>query len=262
MKINKVSLKETTELEPLVKSSITDIEEGLVVLDNQITIGASGRPDILAIDHNSALSIIELKSVPATESAVSQILRYYEWFVKNLALFARPFPNINTDEAIRLFIVAPEFKDEVKTLSKYLNLNITLTQYTAIKNIDNNDLGIIFEDIALSPEEGPGVALRSIDDIVKYFTNDDIRIEFNKVLDDLRDSNVSINPYNAGKHHWIECKYQEDDIGYFQPRQRYFNCQIYDETEEKYIWPPIKLFSYDEWVDKCKESFMCWVEDE
>ncbi len=144
-------------------------------------------------------------------------MRYYEWCVKNLALIARPFPKVNTDEDIRLFIVAPEFTEEFLTVMKYLNSNLSLFQYTAIKNIETGDLGILYEEITVVPEKGPGVAFRSLDDIIKYFAKDVVRAEFEKVLNDLRTSGITILPFNEGKYYWIECKYKEDDIGYFQP---------------------------------------------
>jgi len=262
MKIERANLKEVSELEPLVKETISEIEDGLEVLDNQISIGESGRPDILAIDSNQALTIIELKSIPAGVNAVVQIIGYYEWFVSNLALFTKPFPNINSDQGIRLIIIAPHFSQETIQLAKYLDLDISLVQYTAIKNIETKDIGIIYEDIDVSPEEGPGVSFRSIEDIEKYFSDETLLEEFKKVISELKELGIEISPYKGGKNFWIECKYKNEDIGYFQPRRRYFNCQIYDEENEKYIWPPIQLKTYDEWAKQCKGYFVECVEEE
>ncbi len=262
MKIEKVSLKEVSELEPLVKSTLNEIEDGLEVLDNQISIGESGRPDIMAVDGNKALTIIELKSVTAGVNAIAQIIGYYEWFVSNLALFTKPFPNINSDKAIRLIVIAPQFFSDTINLSKYLNLDISLVQYTAVRNIENDEVGILYEDIDISPEEGPGVSFRSIEDIEKYFLTEGLLSEFRRVISELSDRGITISPYKGGKNYWIECKYGDDDIGYFQPRKRYFNCQIYDDENEKYIWPAIQLRTYDEWVKKCKDYFDECVEDE
>lgn len=262
MRIEKASLKEVTELEPLVKDTISNIEEGLEVLDNQINIGETGRPDILAVDSNKALTIIELKSVTAGVNAVTQIIGYYEWFVSNFALFAKPFPNINSDEGIRLMVIAPQFSLETIQLSKYLDLDISLIKYTAIKNVESKDIGILYEDIDISPEGGPGVSFRSIDDIEKYFSDESMLSEFKKVISELKELDIEIVPYKGGKNYWIECKYKNEDIGYFQPRKRYFNCQIYEEENEKYMWPPIQLKTYDEWVKKCKDYFVECVESE
>jgi len=84
-------------------------------------------------------------------------------------------------------------------------------------------------------EEGPGVSFRSIEDIKKYFSDEALLEEFRKVTSELRKLDIEISPYRGGKNFWIECKYNKEDIGYFQPRRRYFNCQIYDEENEKYI---------------------------
>ena len=259
MKLEKVHLSEVAELEPLVKETLHDAEEGLQVLDNQIQIGDQGRPDIIATDFNQALTIIELKSITAEVGALSQIIRYYEWFVNNLPLFARPFPQISLQEQIRLIIIAPSFSDDIIRISKYLDTNIDLIKYTSVKNEKTGEIGILYENIEISPEQGPGVLFRSIEDIVKYFSSVDMNDEFTKVIEDLKESGIEVRPYKGGKHYWIECRHNEEDIGYFQPRQRYFNCQTYDEDKEDYIWPPIRLKSYEEWVQKCKPEFLAQI---
>ena len=257
MQIEKAKLKEVSELEPLVKKTINGIEDGLEFLDNQISIGDSGRPDILAIDRNKALTIIELKSDSADMSAIVQIIGYYEWFVANIALFSRSFDNINLDQSIRLMIVAPDFLQETVRLTKYLDLEISLVRYAAIKNIETNDIGIIYEDVDISPEKGPEVLFRSIEDIEKYFSNEVLLEEFKKVTSELERLGIEITPYQGGRNHWLECKYKNEYIGYLQSRRKYFNCQKYNKDER---WPSIRLETYDEWEKQCKEYFLACVE--
>ena len=262
MRVEKVALSELSELEPLVKSTIQEIEEGMEVLDNQISIGDSGRPDVLAIDGNKALTILELKSKTADVEAIAQIIGYYEWFISNIALFAKPFPKINTDEAIRLIIIAPRFSHELLRISKYLNLDISLVKYTSIKNLENQDIGIIYENIDVSPEEGPGVSFRSVEDIARYFSDENLAKEFQRIRSDLESLGIEIVPYQGGKNYWLECRYNSEDIAFFQPRKRYLNCQIYDEQNEKYIWPPIRVTTYDEWEKQFREYFMGFTDEE
>ncbi|NOW82954.1 hypothetical protein B0H39_000835 [Clostridium beijerinckii] len=252
MELIKVNLKEVQELEPLVINTLKEIEEGLRLLKNQLSIGGAGRPDILAVDPNGTLVILELKSVTADPYAISQVVRYYEWAVQTLALIARPYPEIKPDKGVRLFLVAPEFSEETIRIGSYLNLDLSLIKYTAIKDKKTNDIGILYEELQRPPIEELEVKLRSIEDIITYFSDNKLAEEFRKVLEYLSQKGVVISTYNGGKDFWIECSTEDEFIAYFQPRKRYFNCQIYNEDLEKFIWPPIKLTSFDEWNEKCE----------
>lgn len=247
-------LNEVSELEPLVIEKIDKLEDGLEVLDHQLSIGDHGRPDIFALDIDKVLVLIELKSVEASPYAISQSIRYYEWLTQNLALVARTFPKIDTSANIRIFIVAPNFEEESIKIARYLNLNLELIKYSALQNIETKEIDLIFEQLELEPIEGEMAKFLSVGDIINYISDEIIAESFNKCLEFLEKHNVKIEPYKGGNDNWLECTYKGEDIAYLATRRRYFLCQTYDEDEDKYIWPPEKLFSYDKWKIECWEE--------
>lgn len=252
MNLVKTHLHEVQELEPLIINDLQKIEEGLKLLENQMTIGKSGRPDVLAVDRNGALVLFELKSVASDLSAISQIIRYYEWFIRNLALLSRPFPEVDPLKDIRLFIVAPEFCEDVTRVIKYIDLNIELVRYISLKNQKTDEIGLVFEPMELAALKKPEVAFRSIDDIVSYFIDKSLIEEFKKILFDLDEEGIEYKPWKGGRNYWIECYFNGETVAYLGARQRHITCQIYDS--EKDNWPGIKLLSYEEWVKKCKSE--------
>lgn len=254
MDVDRVQLHEVSEREPLVLEHLDRIEKGLRPLDNQVSVGATGRPDILAVDENGALTLLELKSVPADLYALAQTIRYYEWFFDNLALIARPFPSVKPDNGVRIFLVAPKFGEEVIRVARYLDLDIALVRYFAIRHGKSGDLGIIFEMEDIEPVQGPGVDFRSVEDILGYCIDPRVSQELDRVKADLRELGVEFRPYEGGRRYWVECTSQGEDVAYFQPRRKYFNFQFYDPEKDDYIWPPKKLTSYDEWVKQCKKN--------
>lgn len=258
MDLIKVHLNEVSELEPLVISSMEKIEVGLKPLEHQLSIGTSGRPDILAVDRNGTLILFELKSTTADTSAIGQCVRYYEWFVKNLALVARPFPTLKPDKGIRLFIIAPDFDEDTIRIAKYLrvDLDISLIKYISLKNKKTSEVGLVFEILELERVEGPGVQFRSQEDIISYFADKSLIDEFQKVLKDLDKVGIKCHPYQGGKDYWIECVFEGEEVAYLQPRQKYFNCQVYDESAEKFIWPPLRMESYNQWVKECRDKII------
>jgi len=261
MEIEKVKLHEVRELEPLVISSLEQIEEGLKPLDNQISIGEQGRPDILAVDSDGSLVILELKSVPAGTPALEQVVRYYDWFSENISLISRPFPDINPLNSVRIFIVATDFNDEVARLSKYLDLDISLIRVIPVKEKKKKDIGILYEYIELDRRDENTIEFRSMKDIISYITDEQTKKEFIKTTKSLEEKGVDLSPWKGGKQLWIECKYKGEDIGYLQTRRKFFRSQHYNQEKEDYIWPPIKCFTYAEWSDNCLDHFIKSIED-
>ena len=256
MKLERVNLHEVRELEPLVLATLSEVETGLVALDNQLSAGDSGRPDVLASDSEGALVILELKSVQATDAALSQVLRYYEWFNRNSGMVSRVFPNVNPQCNIRLFIVAPDFSDDLLRLSKYIDLEISLIRCTPLRDSVSQELGIVYELIDNERRDDGPSAFRSLEDIVNNISDLGVKSEFQKVLEELKSKGVDLVPYKGGKYLWIECRYNGEDIGYLQTRKKFFRSQHYNSESEEYIWPPVKCFSFSEWKKYSQQFFI------
>lgn len=121
MKLEKKHLSEVSELEPLVIETIDQVEEGLKIIDSQLSVGEAGRPDILAVDDEGTFTIIELKSVTATLDTLSQGIRYYEFFLPNIESLARTYKQIKPKNEIRLIFIAPDFNDNIIRVAKYVD---------------------------------------------------------------------------------------------------------------------------------------------
>ncbi|VAW65119.1 hypothetical protein MNBD_GAMMA08-2508 [hydrothermal vent metagenome] len=261
MDIERVKLHEVKELEPLVLSTLEQIEEGLKPLDNQISIGEQGRPDILAVDSDGSLAILELKSVPAGTPALEQVVRYYDWFSENISLISRPFPEINPLNSIRIFVIATEFNEEIVRLSKYLDLDISLIRVIPVKEKKKKDVGILYESIELERRDENISEFRSIEDIISYITDEKTKSEFSKVLTSLTEQGIELSPWKGGKKLWIECRHKGEDVGYLQTRRKFFRCQYYNQEKEEYIWPPVKCYTHEEWKSNVLPYFIESIKD-
>lgn len=259
MKLVKKHLSEVHELEPLVIETIEEIEEGLTVIENQLSMGNSGRPDILAIDDEGTFTIIELKSVRASLEALSQCIKYYEFFIANIESMARTYKEIKPKNGIRLILIAPEFDDNIKRVSKYIDLYISLVRYIGMENSKTKEIGIVYEDLDIEPIQQE-LTFKSIEDILDYFNAENVRADLEKILNELLEKNVKSRPFNGGKRNWIECYMNKDDvICYFRTRQKFFLCQTWNEKEEDWNKPE-RVFSYDEWVKNHKKYIYKFVE--
>jgi hypothetical protein len=260
MKLIKKHLAEVNELEPLVIETLEQLEKGLKALDNQISIGDAGRPDILAVDENGTFTIIELKAVTADNNAISQGIRYYEWFLPNIGLVARTYSQVKPKNGIRLIYIAPEFEENTKNIVKYLSLDITLAKYIGLEDSKTKDIGIVYEIQELEPVEQVDT-FNSIDDIKDYITDEDVSKEFDKILDELIKSGLVIHPHKGGRNNWIECLYNNEPLCYFQTRQKFIRCQILDEEDEEFIWPPLRIITYKQWKKECQKAVNRWIKD-
>ena len=260
MKLAKKYLAEVNELEPLVIETIDQIEEGLKVIDNQLSIGDAGRPDILAVDDEGTFTIIELKSVVATVDALSQGIRYYEFFLPNIESIARTFKQVKPKNGIRLIFIAPDFDDNIVRVSKYVDLFVSLVKYIGLENSKTKEIGIIYEDIDTEPIQQV-TYFKSREDILDYFQVEEVRKDLEKILKELSKNNVIIRPYKGGKRNWIECLFGNDEICYFRPRQKFFLCQTWDEKEEDWS-KPARIYNYNEWNKKFKQKVYKYIENE
>ncbi|WP_172558630.1 endonuclease NucS domain-containing protein [Vibrio fluvialis] len=259
MKLETIRLHEVNELEPMVLESLNDLEEGLVALDNQLTIG-SGRPDILAVDQQGSLCVIELKAELAVLGIIEQATRYYAWFTENLALVSRAYPKIKPDRPVRIILIAPEFEVSVRRLASMLNVEIVCFTFLAVKDKKSGDFGVVFRELELNPPTGAGVCLRSKQDIIDYVTNPDARNGLQRVIAELEHKGCEVVPWRGGTQLWLEIRHGNQDIGYLRARRAYFNSQYYDDNTENYIWPPLRYTSFDEWESESGNNIYKWIE--
>jgi len=126
------------KLESLIMSDIESVEEGLVVLGNQISTSV-GELDILAVDEDGILTIFELKVVEA-EKQLLQGLRYLDWINSKITWISKAFSSerkIHIDDSVipRLILIAPSFSSHMLTAIKYIDsIYIDLYEYDVISS--------------------------------------------------------------------------------------------------------------------------------
>src|SRR5208283_6072198 len=129
-KVKCVSLTEREELEPSLIADPDLIEPGLKVITHQLMTD-SGPLDILAVDFDSALVVIELKTTP-DDGHLDQGLRYYDWCRQNVSWISLVYSDkfeIGPGLPVRLMLVAPSFTDLVKRIAKYIDCELDLVEY-------------------------------------------------------------------------------------------------------------------------------------
>ena len=255
MHLTRVRLHEVSELEPRVIASLEQIEEGLTLLDHQLTFGSSGRPDILAVDAKGTLVVMELKADEADFVALDQGIRYLEWASDNLGLLARPFPAVKSDRPPRLFLVAPGFNESLLRIVKYIELEIVLISAVCVRDTASGAIGMLFEPVEIPGGVEALPPFRSLDDIVDYIRDPSVKQDLIKILTEIRSLGVNVQPWKGGKDQWIECSFGNEEPVYLQVRQRYFNYESYDEDGEAVS---LRLYSHAEWEEKAKEDFLRW----
>ena len=86
------------------------VEVGLKPLEQEKSLGDAGFTDIIAEDKNGNMVIVEIKRVPASKDAVTQLQRYLDTLRKRI------------DRPIRGLIVAPELRRSAQPLLESLKL--------------------------------------------------------------------------------------------------------------------------------------------
>jgi predicted RecB family endonuclease len=250
MRLKSIRLNEVTELEPLVIRQIDEIEDGLQVLQNQLGVGESGRPDIIAVDADGGLVLIELKAGIASVDALLQALRYRDWLTDNKTLLARVYPQVRPDRPVRLFVGAPDFDDEIHRLARYLSIEVTFVSLVAVKNLDNGEIGLVIETEEVERAAEPEIMLYSVQDILDYLEEPVAKASLRKVLEDLRILGSEMRPYRAGKYRWLEFMHDGEPIAYIGTLKKGFKSQHFDAAIDD--WPkPLVVESYEHW---CKVS--------
>ena len=100
--------------------------------------------------------------------------------------------------------------------------------------------------------------LRGLSEIVTYITDEMVRKEFERVLDEIRANGLTIEPWKGGKDRWLVAKYKTEGVASIQPCRSYFNYVLCDD-EGTEVWPPVKLRTYLDWEQKARPDFLKWL---
>jgi Holliday junction resolvase-like predicted endonuclease len=221
LKIRPIEIGERDELEPMIVANPDVVEEGLKVISRQLQTD-TGPLDILGVDSEGKLVIIELKNEPS-ESHLDQGLRYYDWCRQNLAWMASAYRDhrIDAKSTPRLLLIAPSFTENVKRISKYVNVDLGLFEYHAVED-DKGERGLICTGLDFGqPVDPPDIP--TIDEKLRYFTDEEVRDLFKSVLSELQAAKLEVRPV-GGLNVTVWCKGKR--FAWMAPRKRFFVIDV------------------------------------
>jgi len=214
-------------LEDLARTGADLIEEGLKYVDHQRRT-EKGRLDLLFVDSGKALVVVELK-ILEDDGMLFQALDYFDYVSNNVEAFARLYNTADIDpvQELRLFLIAPSFSQTLINRCKWIDANISLFMYKAIKFDDSEDIMPVFNEIAIPPRPEPIGEIPTIEKRLAYITNSEIRRiaeEFLKEISEWKKDKILIEPIKYA----ISIKVGGRLFVYLSPRRNAFVIETYN----------------------------------
>jgi hypothetical protein len=225
------------ELEDLIRQTPDNIEPGLKYIDHQ-RFTNRGPLDLLMVDSGNALVVAELKVVEE-DSMLVQGIDYYDYISRNLEGFARIYKDYNIDpkQSIRLVLIAPSFSISLINRCKWIDIPISLFTFKAIKLENSKEIIPVFAETTI-PSTPEILESYSLDDRLKYITDNDSRNNAKNLLKDIQDwdkTHILIEPTKYD----ISLKSSGRVFAYLSPRRQFYVIYTYD-NEKKWTGYPIK----------------------
>ncbi len=135
------------ELHALIKKNLDKLYLKLIQYEFKIE---SDIPDFLCIDEEGKLTIIEVK-LRVDKNHIMQGMRYYKMAEKYKYLIAKEYPEVKPNEEVHLILIAENYDDNNKNIIDHLDIPLNVYTYSSIINEDNNEVGITFTEVPISP---------------------------------------------------------------------------------------------------------------
>ncbi|MEM2550204.1 MAG: endonuclease NucS [Nitrososphaerota archaeon] len=217
-KVKEIKIDER-ELEELLVRCPDAIEDNMKILGRQIRTD-SGPLDILAVDEDGALTVIELKD-EVDDGQLDQGLRYYDWVRTNIQWLYRYYEGVDPDQEPRLILVAPAFSENLRRIAKYVNVNLDLIEYHAIRLPDGGK-GILCRPLEVGrPPEPPVVPTR--EGHLRLIVDDKVRQLCAECLKELEGKGVEVRPL---QDYWFSMWYKGRRFMYLGCKKKFFACLI------------------------------------
>jgi len=234
-RIKKVSVSEA-ELEKLLIDDLSVVDPSLIFLGHQIHTD-DDILDVLAMDkENNQLVLLELKVKP-DDGQLFQALNYYDWVSSRIEWIARTYQKdygyeIDVKKDPWLILVAPEFSDELKKVSRYVNVELTLFEYIVLE-LSTKERYVYCKDIDYGDAPIPP-KIPSLRGHIDYITDPVAR----KVLEDGLKELETFGIKNETLLRQIKLVYKSNVAGRIRCRRDSFKIKILMDgewTEYQYI---------------------------
>ena len=218
------------QLEELVRRHCGMIEEGLVYVDHQKSVG-SGRLDVLMVDSGKSLVVAELK-VTQDDNMLMQGVDYYDYVSNHTEAYGRLYRGrgIDPTQDVRLLLIAPSFSQALVNRCKWLNLPISLFTFHCLKFDGQEDLVAIFSEEEIPTPADPPV-VTSIDEHVSYITDIEVRNKVSTFLNEIPDWKpgcISLDPITD----FISMKVSNHVFAYYGSCRKHYILFTYDAQDQ------------------------------
>jgi hypothetical protein len=142
MAIEKIKLESHRELEDMLASEITQVEDDLAVIANRVPINDKATLDILCRDNNGQLVILQL-SVSEDDNMFLYGIQSIDYVDKFKSFLKATYKEqkINDKEKPRLILIAPSFSDAIRKAAEGMKgLRIDLYEWEYLKLGDQKGL--------------------------------------------------------------------------------------------------------------------------
>ena len=190
-KVKQIRVSEK-ELEALLIQDLNAIDPSLEFLGRQIETD-SGFLDVLAFNKEEKyIVIIELK-VKQDDGQLFQAIRYYDWARSRIELIKQSYKkeiDINADGW--LVLLAPSFSENLKKVARYINLPLTLFEYSVLE-LPEGEKYLICKDIDYGEPYEPR-EIPTIEGHLNYITDKNVRLVCSDALQSLENKKIEVQP--------------------------------------------------------------------
>lgn len=242
MALKPTSLKNETELEAVLVTDPSQIEEGFRVITHQKNKPEQGsRLDILGIDSEGILTLIELKVV-VDSNQFNQALAYYDLILEQgvdwyLLAYKDKLRGIDTKEDAmpQIFLIAPDFDIQLLRQIKYLRIDIIVRLFRYQVFEVNGQKEIVLNEIEIPRvkeiERKPWTLKENIDHIKDHT----VRKNFEEAIEKIKSisSDIKLDAEGYGVRFWAV---NGRKICQIDPKTKSISMGYKTDTVQKWEW--------------------------
>lgn len=248
-----------SELHLIIKMELDAIEEGLELLQHEYPSG-KGIIDFLCKDSGGRLVIIEVK-LHDDENILFQALRYYGAIDRDRYVLANLFKakKVDPEQSPRLILIAERISEDIRRLSTLVVPEVELLEYTTVI-LPNGEKSILYHTVSLPVVAKPPYEPQSVDKLLGYLTDDNIKPVLNKMRESIKGIGREIEEYATQSY--IGYKLSNGrQFAYIRVLRKEieFGAHIVDENKQLLDYEGVRVKKGDEdyleILEKIKRSF-------
>ncbi|MBO3842188.1 MAG: DUF91 domain-containing protein [Candidatus Brockarchaeota archaeon] len=237
-KLQQVQISER-ELEDIICSDPEYLEEGMVFLERQFPTD-SGLLDVLMVDSDGALVVVELKNKESDEQ-ILQALRYYDYVATNISDIVNHFQRrgitINDQEEPRLILVAPVFSQNLIRICKYLDVEVVLKAYKAVK-LPSGEIELILSNVDIGERDKLRIYL-SLEEKLNLIQNEEAKKLAQRFVEELKEMKLELRMVHD---EWISIWHKGKKLATMGCKRKFFVI----ETETSEGWKRFRVESVND----------------